>query len=93
MSDPKEYFKQPVFHLLGKELLRRYWLKGAFGNSVGLSLFSKVDTDPLRSFLGLTVLSWDQKKRIQIVDLEQAFIESILEWSLSDFVVSLQRNH
>lgn len=91
LSDPKEYFKQPVFHVLGKELWRRYWLNGAFGNSVGLSLFSKVDTDPLRSFLGMTVLSWDQKKRIRIVDLEQAFVESILEWTLSDFVVFIMK--
>lgn len=87
MSDPKEYFKQPVFYLLAKELWRRYWLNEGFGSSLGLSLFSKVDTEPLRGFLGITVLAWNQKKRIRIADLEQAFAESVLKWTVSDFVV------
>ncbi|MGL9970392.1 hypothetical protein [Enterococcus sp. DIV1420a] len=61
MSDPKTYFKQPVFHLLGKELWRRYWLKGTFGSSLGLGIFRKIDSEPLRSFLGISILDWNQK--------------------------------
>lgn len=91
MSELKDYFKQPVFELLAKELWRRYWLKEGFGSSIGLSLFGEIDTEPLRGFLGITMLAWDQKKRIRIADLEQAFGESILEWTLSDFVFFIMK--
>jgi uncharacterized protein (TIGR02679 family) len=91
LSDPKAYFKQPVFHLLAKELWRRYWLKGTFGSSVGLGIFHQVDSEPLRSFMGISILVWKQKKRIRVADLEQAFAESILKWTLSDFVVFITK--
>ncbi|MGC6768958.1 TIGR02679 domain-containing protein [Enterococcus sp. LJL51] len=91
MSEAEAYIKQPVFQILAKELWRRYWLKGTFGSSIGLSLFSQTDTEPLRSFLGITVFSWDRKKRIRVVELDHAFVESSLNLTLADFVVLVMK--
>lgn len=82
----QQFFKGEVFQVLAKELWRRYYLKGDFGVSVGMSLFEKVDSEPLRRLLGLTTLVWSKKKRVVIMDVATALETSVVSWSLTDFV-------
>lgn len=86
MSEAQNYFKKPVFQLLAKELWRRYWNKGNFGTSVGMKHFAQTDTEPLRSFLGITVLAWDKRKSMRIADFEKTLAQSVLGWTLADFI-------
>lgn len=87
LTEAKVFLKQAVFQKLGKELARRYYLKGSFGVSVGRQLFQKTDDEPLRRFLGITEWEWLSRRNISILLFEQALKSSSLQWSLMDFVV------
>lgn len=87
LTEAKVFLKQAVFQKLGKELARRYYLKGSFGVSVGRQLFQKTDDEPLRRFLGITEWEWLSRKNVSVVLFEQALKSSTLQWSLMDFVV------
>lgn len=82
----QQFFKKEVFQVLANELWRRYYLKGEFGISVGMSLFEKVDAEPLRRLLGTTALAWSKKKRVKIIDFAMALESSSVSWTLTDFV-------
>lgn len=82
----QQFFKNAVFQVLAKELWRRYYLKGEFGVSMGMTLFEKVDAEPLRRLLGITVLNWSKKKRVKIIDFAMALESSRVAWTLTDFV-------
>lgn len=82
----QQFFKNAVFQVLAKELWRRYYLKGEFGVSIGMTLFEKVDAEPLRRLLGITVLNWSKKKRVKIIDFAMALESSRVAWTLTDFV-------
>lgn len=86
MSKRTNFFKAPVFLSIGKELARRYYLKGEFGSAIGIKSLGDVDTDPLRSLLGYTNLDWSKRKRVQITEFATALQESALQWSLEEFV-------
>lgn len=86
MSRPSTFFKAPVFLLIGKELARRYYLKGEFGSAIGVKSLGDVDTDPLRSFLGYTNLDWSKRRRVQVSEFATALQESAVQWSLEEFV-------
>lgn len=91
ISEAEKFLQQPVFQQLAKELSRRYYLKGDFGQSVGLQLFKKVDTEPLRQFLGLTQWHWSTKKRVQVAEFSLALENSAVRWSIAEFVVFLTK--
>lgn len=90
-ADPRKFFREPIFEKLAAELWRRWWLKGTFGTSVGLTQFVGLDTQPLRRLLGETVLAWEQKKRFSINEFAEALQSSALNWQVVDFVTYLTK--
>ena len=86
-EDKRAFFKEEVFHILAKELWKRYYQKQDFGVSIGMKLFEGVDTTPLRSLMGISPLDWTRMKRISLVKFEVALKTSIFSWELTEFVV------
>lgn len=84
-----DFFNKPIFFLLAKECHRRYYLNGDFGKSIQIKSLGKVDTLPLAQFLGYTPLEWRKKKQLSIPEFEQALTESILSWTIVDFITFL----
>lgn len=84
-----DFFNKPIFFLLAKECHRRYYLNGDFGKSIQIKSLGKVDTLPLAQFLGYTPLEWRKKKQLSILEFEQALTESILSWTIVDFITFL----
>lgn len=80
------FFTQPIFKSISKELHRRYYLKGDFGQIIGLKKYSEIETEPLRQLLGVTLIQWESKKQVRIGDLEKALIGSTVHWKLEEFV-------
>lgn len=87
----KQFFQQPVFEKLAQELARRYYLKGDFGRTLGLQLFNKLETEPLRQFLGIPSWEWETQKRVQITAFTRALSNSVLQWSVNDFITYLTK--
>lgn len=86
-EDNKNFFKAKVFIVLAKELRRRYYLKEDYGISVGRKVFSDVDTEPLRSLMGINPVDWAKTSRLSISKFEAALKDSIFSWEIKDFVV------
>ena len=87
LIEAKKFLNQPVFQKLGQELARRYYSKGSFGLSVGRQLFRNESDEALRQFLGITEWEWKSRKAISVESFERALKNSLLEWSLAEFVV------
>ncbi|MGX7197532.1 TIGR02679 domain-containing protein [Enterococcus olivae] len=85
-SQLKNYFKQPVFRLLAKELSQRYYRNGDFGRSIGFQKFAAVDTNPLRSLLGITNLEWGKKRQLKLSEFATALKNSSVAWEIEEFV-------
>ncbi|MFZ1605498.1 MAG: hypothetical protein WAT57_08495, partial [Enterococcus aquimarinus] len=87
LIEAKKFLNQPVFRKLGQELARRYYSKASFGLSVGRQLFRNESDEALRQFLGITEWEWKSRKAISVESFERALKNSLLEWSLAEFVV------
>lgn len=86
-KSPESFFRAEVFSVLGKELSHRYYLKEDYGIAIGMTVFKGVDTDPLRSLLGYTLLAWQKKRRVSIEEIGTALLNSVVKWSLEDFIL------
>lgn len=87
----EQFFQQPVFEKFAQELARRYYLKGDFGRTLGLQLFKGLETEPLRQFLGVPSWEWETQKRVQIATFSAALSNSVLKWSVNDFITYLTK--
>lgn len=85
-KEQTEFFRAEVFRVLARELHRRYYLNEDFGQSVSLKKFQGIDTEPLRSLLGYTLLAWSKKKKVAVAEIEEALRNSALDWSLKQYV-------
>lgn len=80
------FFKSEIFQAIGKELKRRYYLKGDFGSTIGLSPYGSFNQEPLRGLLGLTAVQWGKKQRISLAAFSEALQNSVFELSVTGFV-------
>ncbi|MFI3621166.1 TIGR02679 domain-containing protein [Vagococcus fluvialis] len=80
------FFEQAIFKEMAKTLHRRYYLKGDFGKSMGLTNFSDSEKEPLRQLLGVTPVQWTTQKTISLALFEIALSESSAHWDLTEFV-------
>lgn len=86
MTNKTTFFKAPIFQSIGKELAHRYYLKGDFGQVIGVKTLTG-DAEPLRSFLGYTDLAWSKKSRFSILEFTEALQDSAVAWTLEDFIL------
>lgn len=87
IKDNRDFFQARVFKILAKELWKRYYQKKDFGVSIGLKVFGKENTDPLRSLMGITPIDWSKMNRLSIAKFEAALENSVFSWNVTDFVV------
>ncbi|HIY58931.1 MAG TPA: DUF2399 domain-containing protein [Candidatus Tetragenococcus pullicola] len=85
--EAKQYFKAPIFKQVAKELWRRYYKTSSFGRSMGLNRFETSDLEPLRIFLGVSLVDWKTKKTITVAQFQQALNESIFHLDIADFIL------
>lgn len=94
MNDLVNFFKAPIFSKIAQVLWQRYIKQGDFGKSLDLSQFDKLDLDPLRQWLGLSVDQWSKLKTLSLAMVEQTLLSSAVSWTLKTFVQQLmQENH
>lgn len=89
MTTKNTFFKANVFQLLANELQHRYYLRGTFGLTIGMSKLNKTDTGPLRALLGYTPIAWSKKKAVSIIEFEQAIKNSAVGWDLAEFIFAI----
>src|SRR5699024_1439124 len=85
--EAKQYFNAPIFKQVAKELWRRYYYTSSFGRSMGLNRFETSDLEPLRIFLGVSLVDWKTKKTITVAQFQQALNESIFHLDIADFIL------
>lgn len=74
------YFaSKPVMVICIKQIHKKYESFGRFTGTISKSLFKKVDTEPLLTFMGLAQWEWEISKNIKISDFKRNYEGSKFE--------------
>ena len=70
---------KPVMVICIKQIHKKYESFGRFTGTISKSLFKKVDTEPLLTFMGLAQWEWEKTKSIKISDFLRNYEQSKFE--------------
>ena len=70
---------KPVMAICIKQIHKKYESFGRFTGTISKSLFKKVDSEPLLTFMGLAQWEWEKSKSIKISDFKRNYEGSKFE--------------